>query len=193
MPESLRSGQGDVEEKTGIPVVDAAERIHREIYIDERTQLPNYKAFARDLKGRLKEAERGEIKSLALIMIDIDDFRDFNKRYGHQFGNQVLWEIAQVLKNNAFENAAPYRYGGEEMMVILKDSESEKVREIAEKIRQKVEERKIEHPEGPVGTTLSLGVSFYQKGEDYSQLIERADLALQEAKKLGKNRVEVAE
>ena len=125
-------------------------------------------------------------------MMDLDDFKTINDRHGHLVGDAVLRHVAQVLTGSVRREDVAARYGGEEFAIYLPDRTSAQAKPIAERIRRAVEGARIE-PEGggPAATvTLSVGVaSFPEDGEDHHLILEKADLALYEAKRAGKDQV----
>ncbi|MBA7610725.1 hypothetical protein ES703_17937 [subsurface metagenome] len=131
---------------------------------------------------------------LALIMADIDDFKNFNDTYGHPEGNKVLKSLANILRSNIREVDIVARYGGEEFIVILPEANREEAKKIAERIRSKVEKcnfaDKKNHPERKI--TISLGItSCFQENITPQGLVQKVDQALYQAKRKGRNRVEV--
>jgi diguanylate cyclase (GGDEF)-like protein len=145
---------------------------------------------------------------LALLMLDIDYFKNFNDRYGHLAGDKVLQEVAKIIKSTTRATDIVARYGGEEFSVIipyvakndgrskdekarLKDFISE-IKNVADRIRQNVEECGLEFDSGILKVTVSVGGAFYyRKFENISRddLLQKADLALYKAKRLGRNKV----
>ncbi|MGL1892475.1 MAG: GGDEF domain-containing protein [Spirochaetaceae bacterium] len=125
-----------------------------------------------------------ESVDLAVIMLDVDNFKNYNDTYGHKQGDLVLKSLADVIKRSAREIDISCRYGGEEFTVILPRTTLSAAEDVAERIRTNFEKLKF--------TTVSIGVSEFIHGENVDQIIERADMALYKAKKGGKNRVELA-
>lgn len=117
-----------------------------------------------------------------VIMIDIDDFKKCNDTYGHQFGDHVLYSVAQVLKKKCgFYHT--YRYGGEEYCIMLKNKPKQEIVELAESVRQEVQAMTWEKD---IQITISLGIAVREEGED---LLKLADERLYNSKKNGKNRI----
>jgi len=133
----------------------------------------------------LAQAQRYE-KSLSLLLLDIDKFKDVNDTYGHQVGDQILVEFSGVLKSNSRSSESIGRWGGEEFLIILPETSSEGAILFAEKIRQLIEA----HAFPVVGTvTCSIGVSTYSKNDSWESMMERVDKALYRAKGNGRNNV----
>jgi diguanylate cyclase (GGDEF)-like protein len=127
---------------------------------------------------------------VALLMADIDHFKNVNDKHGHPVGDEVLRAVARTLANKCDgRTVVPYRYGGEELSLIITGEEAANGAEVAESIRSNVEELRIEaHPDLKV--TISLGVAAaHDTGRDSQELVKRADAALYEAKRDGRNRV----
>ena len=125
-------------------------------------------------------------------MLDIDDFKTVNDTYGHQQGDIVLSKVASVLRELSRDIDEPARYGGEEMAVILPQTDLEGAELAAERMRQAIEALQIERIDGedPLGVTASFGVaSLPECAKDKESLIAEADAALYRAKRGGKNAV----
>ncbi|HBY57811.1 MAG TPA: hypothetical protein DEG96_08155 [Candidatus Atribacteria bacterium] len=161
---------------------------------DELTGLYNFRYLIERLEEEIKRAQRYE-RSLALIMADIDHFKEYNDTFGHLEGNRVLKSLANILKINIREVDIVGRYGGDEFIIILPEADQKEAQEIAERIRLKVERYKFidnEDHSGETKLTLSLGVtSCFQEIISLQGLIYKVDQALYLAKRKGRNRVEV--
>ncbi|MGH8106319.1 MAG: GGDEF domain-containing protein, partial [Arenimonas sp.] len=131
---------------------------------------------------------------LSLILIDVDHFKKFNDRYGHQSGDQCLAQVAQVLASSA-KRACDFvaRYGGEEFVILLYHMTRDDAFQLSERIRNSVENLSIAHKDSPHGrVTISLGGASILPNENSSavNLLQTADKALYLAKENGRNRVE---
>lgn len=128
---------------------------------------------------------------LSLIMLDIDYFKKINDTYGHLAGDKVLKKLVSTIKEELNENSIIGRYGGEEFLILLKETDLEKALDLAEKLRVKVEGMQVRISNGCcVKITSSIGVVSYNKNfENISQLIEKADEALYISKENGRNQV----
>jgi diguanylate cyclase len=158
---------------------------------DQLTQLPNRKAFDEALENALDAAVKSN-ESLCLIFGDIDHFKKFNDRWGHQTGDQVLRLVAHCMRESVRDRDVPARFGGEEFTVILPSATLEVASQIAERIRWNVESKRVvkRSTGDDLGTiTMSLGVALFHSGEDAASLVKRADAALYAAKNAGRNRV----
>ncbi len=171
----------------------AHHRAERLSSIDSLTGIANRRHFDAALEAELSRAMRLE-KPLAMILLDIDCFKQFNDRYGHNAGDDCLAEIGQLLARYARRSGdLAARYGGEEFVLLLPNSHLEAAREIAEEVRLAIIEQAIAHDASPVApvVTASFGVAAIVPGAQDSprKIIETADKALYEAKNSGRNRV----
>jgi two-component system cell cycle response regulator len=153
---------------------------------DGLTGLHNHRAFQDYLEEQFQTAMRNK-QPLALILMDVDHFKQYNDTYGHQAGDEVLRQVAQILQANVREGDFVARYGGEEFVVVLPRADSESAVAVAERLRRAVES--AEWHLRPI--TGSFGVACIRPDmETRQELIEAADQALYQAKKNGRNRVE---
>ncbi|SNZ06732.1 PAS domain S-box-containing protein/diguanylate cyclase (GGDEF) domain-containing protein [Persephonella hydrogeniphila] len=157
--------------------------------VDQLTGIYNRYAFERFLEREISRAERYGTK-FAILMFDIDNFKQINDIYGHQVGDKVLKEIVQVIKKHIRRSDIFARWGGEEFMVLVPIKNKADAYKIAEKIRKTVENHIFENIKH---LTISIGISFYKEGDSIKSLIRRADTALYEAKKTGKNKTVIAD
>jgi len=144
------------------------------------------------LNMELQEAIRQKYP-YSVLMIDIDFFKDVNDRYGHLIGDKVLQSLGELLKEEVKEKLGlevVFKFGGEEFVVGLKKHDNNSAREVAEKLRQAIDELVVETEKGSVSITVSIGVASYPAhGSDYESLVGVADAAMYHAKKMGRNRV----
>ena len=131
---------------------------------------------------------------MTLLMIDIDHFKLFNDKHGHNVGDQVLREVADALLHHARGSDVVARYGGEEFTIVLPDMPTELGIERAEQMRANVENLALHALGGALGTvTISIGLAqFPTHGSTVEALILASDKALYEAKRAGRNRVVIA-
>lgn len=154
-------------------------QLRRMAWTDSLTQIPNNRYFWERLESEFSRARRYQ-RSLSLIMTDVDDFKKFNDQYGHQHGDKVLYKVAQSLEQTKRQMDTVARYGGEEFAVILPETTLEQALQTAERLRTSTSKK--------TGIHLSFGVSSYPDNvESSSELLHKADLALLEAKKRGKD------
>uniref|UniRef100_A0A7V3RHG2 Diguanylate cyclase n=1 Tax=candidate division WOR-3 bacterium TaxID=2052148 RepID=A0A7V3RHG2_UNCW3 len=158
---------------------------------DSLTKIANRRHFDLILENELKRG-RGYARFVSLAMIDLDHFKAFNDKYGHLAGDQLLISIASKLKNTVRDTDLVARYGGEEFAIIFPETPNSAALKVCERVRSAIENHYITLKKfGKVGTTISIGVATYpQSAQTARELIQKADLALYQAKRLGRNRVE---
>ncbi|MBT3045550.1 MAG: GGDEF domain-containing protein [gamma proteobacterium symbiont of Ctena orbiculata] len=160
-------------------------------FIDSLTGVKNRSAFDANF-GRDMEFNRRKQSDLSLLVLDIDFFKRINDQYGHAVGDMVLNEIAATVERTIRSSDALYRYGGEEFVVVLNDTNIEGANLLAKRIRRNVERLRIKSLKD-VRITLSGGVAAMVEQDTPQSLFERADAALYQAKKNGRNQVVTAE
>ena len=166
-------------------------KINSEAITDSLTKVNNRRAFDVEIEGFIA-ISKAESKSLCLIMINLDHFKAFNKRFGHSIGDKVLRFAASLIKNNIKGSDSVSRYGGEQFALLLPETSFEGALIVAENIRERLAKQTLSDSAEKIelGTiTASFGVSAYQYGENSEQLIRKADSALSDAKKAGRNKV----
>lgn len=128
----------------------------------------------------------------ALVMFDIDHFKQVNDTYGHPGGDRVIQRVADVVREHVRDSDICGRYGGEEFALLLPDTDKEGGHILAERLRASIEALVVTHENKAIRFTISLGVADLRKpAADYQELIERADQALYTSKRSGRNRVTV--
>lgn len=175
-------------------------RLKEQAITDLKTQLFNHNYFEKRLAEELGRAQRYG-HGISLVMLDLDDFKDYNDTYGHLAGDQVLKQIGTILKEVTRDCDIPCRFGGEEFSVILPETDSAGAAIAAERIRSGIENHSLDtaSPKDGKTVTASIGVCSYDSGDhpdngyDMNSMIEQADKSLYEAKKAGKNRVRLTE
>jgi diguanylate cyclase (GGDEF)-like protein len=151
---------------------------------DGLTGLKNHRAFQEALHSAVQMAERLQ-QPLSLIMFDIDHFKQFNDTFGHPAGDELLRQVAQVLRESARAYDVAARYGGEEFALLLPNTTLEQAVQVAERLHQQI--RAIENPHAPV--SASFGVATYRRGTPPATLVYEADAALYRAKRSGRDQV----
>jgi diguanylate cyclase (GGDEF)-like protein len=154
---------------------------------DALTGLANRRQFDEDLAASVEQARRYG-HEVSLVMIDLDHFKQINDLYGHPRGDEVLQDVAAILAHCVRSVDTAYRYGGEELCVLLPDTGAAQALELAERVRRQVETSFPWATASPV--TLSAGVAALEEGGDGPRLVGAADRALYAAKRNGRNRVE---
>ena len=174
---------------------DLLETVQRQAVTDELTGLSNVRQMHVALDREFERARRFDTP-VGFVLLDLDDFKLVNDTYGHQQGDEVLSEVAAVLRELSRDIDEPARYGGEELAVVLSQTEIDGAVHLAERMRAAIESLRIPRltGEGDLRVTASFGVaSAPSKASDKRSLIAAADGALYRAKRAGKNRVERAE
>jgi diguanylate cyclase (GGDEF)-like protein len=172
------------------------ERLHRNVkrqaITDELTQLANRRRFTETLAVEVRRAERfGD--PLALVLADLDDFKQINDRYGHQAGDEVLRRFSDVLRENVRDFDLPVRYGGEEFAVLLPETGLDGAEQLARRLQAALLRLRLPEIGGdrpPV--TASFGCAAFPAARSAEALLSAADGALYRAKAAGKNRVATA-
>jgi diguanylate cyclase (GGDEF)-like protein len=158
-------------------------------HTDSLTDLWNHGYFQRLLGAEIERAKATD-KPMSLIMLDIDDFKIYNDKLGHQAGDKILKNLAGLLRNQSRKMDYTCRYGGEEFTVILPHTDKKEAFFIAERLRENIEKYYFNHEEilPHKKLTVSLGIaSFPVDGSTPSELIAASDKALYQAKHKGKN------
>ncbi len=167
-------------------VVDVRQYLERRATFDPLTGILNRGSF-QELFRRLSSLELSY--PMGFIVFDLDNFKRVNDTYGHIVGDRVLQKVAKVVKKHIRRTDIFARWGGEEFVLLLPQTDLEGTRKVAEKLRRALEE--VEIPPFGLKITASFGATEVLPGEGLKEVFERADKALYRAKALGKNRVEV--
>ncbi|MDP2105858.1 MAG: GGDEF domain-containing protein, partial [Desulfobulbaceae bacterium] len=168
-------------------------QLQRKTRCDPLTGVMNRFAMAEDLFDELARCKRYG-RQFGLVMADIDHFKRINDSYGHAVGDEALKSFVRMLRSCLREVDVIYRYGGEEFVVLLPETDSPGTMLVAERLRRMVESQVMKHREDAslqVRFTASFGVAIF-RGDEFSweEIIQRADQALYRAKNNGRNRVE---
>ena len=167
-----------------------SENRYRELsIIDDLTRLYNSRHFYQQLKMEIDRVNRYG-QPLTLLLLDLDDFKQFNDTYGHIEGDQVLSRFGQVVKRCLRQTDSAYRYGGEEFTILLPMTTSGDGAVTAERIRAELKEEIFSPVSGnDVYITVSIGLAQYKSQEDMKAFVNRVDQLMYQAKKNGKDRV----
>lgn len=181
----------NIRDKIDFPTIIEENKLDRVAEIatkDELTELYVRGFFDISIKKELEEGKRYG-NAVSLIMIDVDDFKTVNDEYGHQKGDEILRYIGETMNSKIRESDIAGRYGGEELAIILPQTNKHFSYNIAERIQADIEE----HYKDELGVTISIGVADYPSdGEDTNELIRAADSSLRDAKSQGKNRTVIS-
>ncbi len=156
---------------------------------DGLTGLYNSRHFYDQLKGEVNRSSRYH-HPLSLLLMDIDEFKDYNDGFGHLEGDRVLAKMADIITSILRVMDTAYRYGGEEFTVILPDSTCEEAQTVAERIRKAIGAVSFHpEPDKAVRISISIGVTAYRPGEAIPDFVKRADSAMYMSKAAGRDRV----
>jgi len=156
---------------------------------DTLTHVFTRRYFMERFNEELSRSKKLKLR-LSFLMIDIDHFKDFNDRYGHLVGDAILQNVTRTIKETIRQIDLIGRYGGEEICIILAETDKEQGRFAAERIRRAIEQKIIKAYDEELKSTISIGISTYPgDAHETKSLIERADQALYLAKQAGRNRI----
>lgn len=176
--------------------------LHRELFVaniklqemvekDYLTGLYNMRSMYDRIDYELKRARRFK-RNLSCIMIDMDHFKRVNDDHDHLFGSFVLKEVGSLIKDNLREIDFAARYGGDEFLVVLTETDEEGTKVVADRLREKIENHLFESGNDSINLTVSLGFSMFDPEDpvaDARVLVREADHALYQSKAKGRNRV----
>jgi diguanylate cyclase (GGDEF)-like protein len=154
---------------------------------DQLTDLLNRRGFDLLANQAIQEARRNP-SPLCALLLDLDSFKDLNDNHGHLAGDEVLRGFANKLRDNLRQSDILCRWGGEEFIILLKDTSPEQARLLAEKIRQQTEQASFSYKDASLRITTSIGLAELHPDDSLNELLARADRALYRAKKTGRNR-----
>lgn len=172
---------------------ESNEHLVRLASTDELTRLYNYRYFINNLDYTVASATLND-ENVSLIMLDVDFFKEYNDKFGHPAGDQILIEVAQIIKACVRSSDLVARYGGEEFAIILPKQNKERAKEVAERIRVHIANHYFKGQEQleEKNLTVSLGVAVYPEiAKSAEELLKKADTALYGAKSSGRNNVGV--
>lgn len=156
---------------------------------DALTKLYN-RRYMEEILPTLIENSKNQKSNFVIIMADIDHFKNINDLYGHDTGDKILRIFSKIIRNSCKEQDFVFRFGGEEFLVALPNTNKNDASMVAESIRHSLESLKLQGIKNSI--TVSLGVAEFSEKDTLKQLIKKADSALYEAKNTGRNRVVIA-
>ncbi|MBI9096988.1 MAG: sensor domain-containing diguanylate cyclase [Spirochaetaceae bacterium] len=169
-------------------ILEQNERLEEMSMTDHMTGLSNRRAMQQVLEYLIDNYKRtGEVFSI--LMIDLDNFKQVNDKYGHDAGDAVICEVSRLLKKNLRKIDYKSRWGGEEFLVSLPRVDGEEALKIGKKLLQAVRETVIEHHKIDIHVTFSMGVTTYNRKISFQTLLKEADRALYKAKETGRNKI----
>lgn len=149
-------------------------------------------------RGKIEDILKEEIntyktfgRSFSILMVDIDHFKQFNDEYGHDYGDQVIIEVSRLLQQNLRTTDSIGRWGGEEFLIVLRDSNIQIAQSVGQKLINIIGNKSLECGEIKENITISIGCSEMKESYTMSTFIKSADIALYEAKQKGRNRIEI--
>ena len=166
----------------------AVEKAHR----DPVTGVNNRTAMDSALLQEMNLAKRHTVP-LSMIIVDIDKFKQINDTYGHIAGDAILKKVAECMAECVRGSDIIYRYGGEEFVVLLRNTKKPGAKLLAERIRKAVEAMHYKYEDFTIKITVSAGLTAFRKNDTLKSFLERSDAALYEAKQAGRNCVVVAD
>jgi diguanylate cyclase (GGDEF)-like protein len=169
------------------------ERLQTDVGVDFLTRIPNRRAFDERVAEEISRAKRYNT-TFSMVVIDVDHFKRINDVYGHLAGDRILRALAQLLDKQKRASDFVARFGGEEFVLLLPETDADRAAALAGKTREKVGGAKFRFESKSIRVTISAGVGEVQCGKDTAaSLFARIDAALYRAKEGGRNRVELAE
>ena len=178
--------------RVGSRVVQYQKHLEYQTQVDSLTGLFNRRAFEKKINEEFERSKRYH-NPLSVLLLDIDNFKLINDTYGHHGGDAALVKIAETFREKTRQSDFPSRYGGEEFVLILPETDQDNALQVAGKIHDSIRACSFGTAARPFEITVSIGVSstsarFYS---DWRELVDDSDRALYQAKKSGKDRVEI--
>jgi len=177
------------ERQLTIERTEMLDKLQKLAITDGLTRLFNSRHFYNQLELEADRSNRYN-HPLALLLLDIDLFKEYNDTYGHLEGDKVLHRIGKVIKTCLRKMDTAYRYGGEEFTILLPETTASEAKTVAERIRAGIEAERFDTAtNGDARVTISIGVTEYYEKEDLSEFVQRADRAMYLSKRNGRNKV----
>ncbi|AQA16882.1 hypothetical protein BST95_00265 [Halioglobus japonicus] len=167
---------------------DANEKLMRAASIDHLTGLLNRRGFTDEVSQEISRSQRSG-KQFSIVISDVDHFKQFNDQYGHACGDHVLRRVGELMRDRTRDVDRVARWGGEEFILMLPETDSEGAAVLAEKLRETIADNVFEYGGERLSLTMTFGVAEYRKGETLDACVARADTALYHGKERGRNKV----
>ncbi|KAA1188908.1 diguanylate cyclase [Pseudohalioglobus sediminis] len=177
----------EVAERTA-ELSEANRQLARVARVDHLTGLLNRRGFTEEAEGEIRRTFRSG-KPFCVVLADVDNFKQFNDQYGHVCGDHVLKRTAALLQDRLREVDRVARWGGEEFILLLPETDTEGAAVVAEKLREAVEQNLVAFDDQRLSITMTFGIAAFRKGESLDACIARADTALYHGKENGRNKV----
>lgn len=176
--------------KQNVHLERLAKKLERQSMTDDITALYNHRHILVEVEREVERANRYG-RTLSAMMIDIDDFKKINDEHGHLAGDKVLQEVAEVLMQSIRKVDILGRYGGDEFLVILPETDTQMSRTVAERIQRNIRRHSFRVKESPVGVTVSIGLFSFSESQKITieTFIDQTDQVLLQAKRMGKDRI----
>tara|TARA_R110001592_G_scaffold49864_3_gene154875 strand:+ start:2603 stop:3640 length:1038 start_codon:yes stop_codon:yes gene_type:complete len=165
-----------------------SEKYQRLAHLDPLTQLSNRRAALTLLKREQARVIRSK-ESLSIILCDIDHFKKINDKYGHNAGDAVLIELAKIFTNGMREQDCIARWGGEEFLFILPQTQAKSAHVLAEKIQEKLQHHIVHYEGHDINVRMSMGIEQFKDNQSIDEMINCADKQLYQAKNAGRNQI----
>jgi len=175
-------------EKLKDEIEKKTEQLKEQNLLDGLTKTKNRKAYIEKITEYLSLYKRYK-KKFSLVMLDIDDFKKVNDKYGHKIGDKVLLDFVDIVNNHIRRDDTLFRVGGEEFIILLPETDIDAAKIVIENIRKNIEKELISKNNEIV--TVSSGLTEVLESDTEDSIFTRADLLLYKSKKNGKNRVSV--
>jgi len=178
--------------RVGSRVVQYQQHLEHQTLVDSLTGLYNRRAFEKKILEEFERAKRYQ-HPLSMLILDIDNFKTINDTYGHNGGDAALKKISETLKIKTRQSDFQSRYGGEEFVLILPETDQENAIQVAAKIQDEIRSSVFSSESQQFSLTVSIGISSLSVREysDWNEMLHDADLALYRAKRNGKDRAEL--
>jgi diguanylate cyclase (GGDEF)-like protein len=183
--EKIRAQNREIQE-TNQKLEEALTRLNHLATTDELTGLSNRRHFMSTVRSHIDRCENDQL-SFGLCMLDLDNFKEINDRWGHQIGDHVLIILADVLRDNMREYDFLARFGGEEFVLIVTRGDEDITRQCAERLRRAAENANLNSLGKDLKMTITVGATVFQSGDTLETALDRADRAMYRGKHMGRN------